>query len=568
MGIVDENHGIKINAAFEADEFQVVETAFTPAGRLGVKAFHKTATNYDTGKKKTAYYIEGNHYERGYLLGLLAEPNISKMAIDFVNRIVFDFLGLDFFNRFPFVHQLLVDTLYKMSKNTWESQPKHVHDEVKGLLDGCKKANRKTLVTLSRLCVINVGFDVLCALIYSGKILQRLIPQFSPESIKIALMCNAFSVFGEAAGNNHWFARDFMFASGGVLQDNLAHIIHNPDDDGSAGNLYPYVNIAAPGMVGSISAMNICGVAAGVNMSPAANNNPDYVGMNSLLLTRECIMRGASAFDAANVIQNAHRGVTWNYVISDGLSDMACTVEAGASQHNFTPLNYPPENILPYLPDSAFLYDQMTAPVKNGAAVRWSDLPLPDSYLSFNNDLWNYYKDKHDSKIQLHNGAFSTDGFINNTPEEKNCPSTFYFTPKRSGESVHITTNHFLLPHMRLCAMDPWIVRLIKGNVNDIQWRYDEINRQIKEELRNKGSVDYEAVKRIAEFLAPYGNHPDYYRNNPKSKDGKDIRIEGCISVFNLKECTVESHYGYYGDEWVKTTLPAYIISPVSYWHT
>jgi hypothetical protein len=43
---------------------------------------------------------------------------------------------------------------------------------------------------------------------------------------------------------------------------------------------------------------------------------------------------------AANVIQDAKRGVSWNYVLSDGANDVACTVEAGAFNGHIDCLSY------------------------------------------------------------------------------------------------------------------------------------------------------------------------------------------------------------------------------------
>lgn len=307
----------KIYKAFASDGFIVNKRAYTASGRLGVKATHITAKNRDDGKRKKSYYLEGTPYERGYLLGLLAEPEISDMAINFVDNIIFDFIGLEFLNSFPYLKKLIVALIYELFRSTWASQPPHVHDEVSGMLAGCKKNNPYTHVTLPRVSVMNVGIDVLCALIYTGQFLHKRVPQLTPKDIRLAMMCNAFSVFGESAGGGHFFARDFMFATGGVLQNNLAHIIHRPQNDvGSIQKLYPYVSITAPGIVGSISAMNIQGVAVGLNMSPAANCDPEHVGMNSLLLLRECILRGGNGYKAAQIIQKAKRGVSWNYIIS------------------------------------------------------------------------------------------------------------------------------------------------------------------------------------------------------------------------------------------------------------
>ena len=550
---------IKLYEAFASDGFQVSKRAYTPSGMLGLAANHMTAANYDTGQRKTSYYLEGAPYERGYLLGLLAEPEIADMAIHFADNILFDFIGLDFLNRFPLLQKLLVGLLYELSETTWLSQPPHIRDEVNGILDGCKKSNPFTRVTLSRLSIMNVGFDVLCALAYTGKFLLERVPQLAPEDIRLTMMCNAFSIFGSAANGEHFFARDFMFATGGTLQNNLAHILHRPiDGAGLDGNLYPYISITAPGIVGSISAMNVLGVAGGVNMSPAANCDPKQVGTNSLLLLRECIMRGKNIFEAASVIQKCKRGVAWNYILSDGTNDAACTVEAGASWQNLDFLRYPSKTLLPYLPDAAFLDEHAPVPLQNGTMVRWYGIPFPSEYFTFNNGLWQDYKTKYDPFIRLYPDAFLPSGFINRTPAEKNCPSSFYFAPQRTGRDVFITTNHYLLPHMRLCAMDPWTSLITRGHVNDIQWRYDELSHQISQTISVQGGIDCWSAKHLADFLAPYGKFPQYYQKNPKSRDQKEIRIEGCVSLFDLKKCTVESHYGYYCDEWVKTTLPAY----------
>jgi hypothetical protein len=115
------------------------------------------------------------------------------------------------------------------------------------------------------------------------------------------------------------------------------------------------------------------------------------------------------------------------------------------------------------------------------------------------------------------------------------------------------------MPYMRLFAMDPWCAEVASGNVNDIQWRYDMLNHLINETLAEQGSVSYGSAKQLIDFLAPYGRFPHYYDKNAKSRDGKTTRIEGCTSLFDLKARSAESHYGYYADEWVKTTLPAYL---------
>ena len=553
-----EQRYAKLYEAFAADGFRVTRRARTDTGRLGLVARHVTAANFDTGEKKTAYYLEGTPYERGYLLGLLAEPSIADMTENFADNIVFDQIGMDFLNRFTLLQKLLVELVHELSINAWQSLPAHVHDEAAGLLDGCRRSNPQTRVSLSRLIVLNVGIDTLLSLVYSGGILREHAPQLMAEDIRLNLMCNAFSVFGPQAGGGHYFARDFMFASGAVLQNNVAHIIHRPV--GWAGErALAHVNVSAPGILGCFSVMNERGVAGGINMSPAANCDTQRVGMNSLLLLRECGLRGGSAREAAAVILSARRGVPWNYVLSDGGNDTACTVEAGASWPYTDYMNYPPQSLRHLLPDTAFFAAYPCAPMMDGASMRWYGEPLPQEYLNFNTGLWQAWNAANSPPITLLPGALLPDGFINRIPEEHNCPSTQYFAPVRALPNVHMTGNHFLLPHMRMCAMDGWVARLTHGHADDIQWRYDALRYQISETLKREGTISFGSARRLADFLAPYGAYPKYYQKKPRSRDGRALRIEGCVSVFDLKACAAESHYGYFADEWVRTTLPNYL---------
>ncbi len=85
--------------SFSSDGFRIKRVAHTESGRQGILAEHRTAYNYDTGKKKAAYYLEGTPYERGYLLGLLAESCVCDMAVNFADNIVFDLLDIEFFNQ-------------------------------------------------------------------------------------------------------------------------------------------------------------------------------------------------------------------------------------------------------------------------------------------------------------------------------------------------------------------------------------------------------------------------------------------------------------------------------------
>ncbi len=549
-------HVLTLMGAFARDNFEVVKIV-NKFGRLGVVAESKSVTNYDTGQAKKAYYLEGTGYEMGYLLGSLAESDIASMTVDFADKVVFSFIGSKVLEKMKLLQEAFIFLIYELSKKTYASLPQEIRDEIQGLYDGCRSVNPGTRVTMERLTVLNVGVDVLCSMVYTGNFSMRGIAGLRPEDLKIPLMCNAFSVFGKSAGYGHYFGRDFMFPTADVFQNTAAMIIYNPLPP-PGGKAIPFVGATAPGMVGCVSAMNLNGTAAGVDMSPAANCEPQKIGVNSLLLVRKCVQEGGSAEAAVNVIAETPRGVSWNYIIADGLNDRACVVEAGSSGVVADVMQFPPEEVRPFLPAVKPSGGRRDGLYK-GMMPRWNDYSYPAGYLDFNPGLWEFYNKKQSSQRRIYQDAFAARGFINKNNSEKNCPSTLYFAPQRENlNDMVLVTNHYIIPEMRYFAMHPWTSRVVGDIVNDIQWRYDELNRQITEAIGQRGYIDYETARELISFLSPQGKYPTYYAGNPKSKNGREIRIEGCVSLFDLKKLTIESHYGYYCDKWVKLTLPNY----------
>jgi hypothetical protein len=556
-----KQHIYNLESAFEKDGF-AVSKVIVESGKVGIMAEHQTATNYDTGQKKKAYYLEGDHYQMGYLLGLLAEEEISRMAAEFSIYFIFAFIRkvADIsIGRSKEIGELLVHIIYELSKSMYPEMPDEFKTEIQGIFDGCIKANPKTKVNLEHLTVLNIGVDILCSLVYTGDFLLKYIPGIHPSELKVPVACNGFSVFGAPAGGGHYFGRDFMYPTADVFQDVACLIVYNPDNQPGK-TYYPFVNMTAPGMIGSVAAMNIHGVAVGVDMSPSGDCNPHRVGINSLLLSRDSIQFGKSADEAVEIMANAHRGVAWDYIIADGTNDKACIVEAGCSIDEPNFLEFPPDDLKEILPDAVFIKNHQSTEFRKGLMVRWNGYRYPEEYLKFNEKLWEHYRNEHHREIILYPDAFTEKGYINRKYTEENCPSVFYFAPLRNtNPNIVMVTNHFVVPEMRLCAMYPWTSIIVGNEIQDFQWRYDELNNRILTALETKGYIDYETAKELIDFLSPYGNFPDYYKHNPKSKDGEQTRIEGATSLFDLKNKTIESHYGYYCDEWVKITLLNYI---------
>ncbi len=303
--------------------------------------------------------------------------------------------------------------------------------------------------------------------------------------------------------------------------------------------------------------MNDVGITAGVNMAVGGNCDPSRPGFNSLLLVRDAVECGRDVETAAQRILAAQRGVTWVYLLAgwgQGKGpDRACVVEAGASLEHLDPASYPAERIRALLPSRAFLDSHRTAETVRGAAVRWDDYRVPEAYLAFNRGLCQRFRKDVDR------AAFGPRGRINRSPEDHNCPGSFYFAPERGKPGqVLIATNHFVIPEMRLCSMHPWSERVFRARLNDSQWRYDELNHRIQSALDEEPIV-HEKARELLAFLAPSGDYPDYYRRNPRSSDGKRAVILGSLSLFDLRARTVDSLYGWHGGPWVRLQLPHYL---------
>lgn len=552
---------IKLTNAFKEDNYSVDAAIVEFKDKIGIRSKHNTAIDYGTKQQKKVYYLEGDHYQMGYMLGLLAEPDIERMATDFADSIVISFINGDKTSRHPILEKILGELILlivnEISKKMNPGLPDEFTQEMNGILAGCKKANPKTKVTTDRLMVLNIGIDILLSIIYTGDILLEKLPDIKPGEFKIPIMCNAFALFGAAAKGNHYMGRDFMFPTAGVFQDTACMIIYNPIGIASE---VPHISMTAPGMIGSIAAININGIGVGVDMSPSGNCTPHSVGLNSLPMLRYTIQNAKSAQHGVDLMQNSIRGVSWDYVIADGVNDKACIVEAGSSTANPDFLAYPPNNIKSLLPTNEYIQAHQTVKLQNGLMVRWNDYSYPESYLNdFNKNLWDFYNKQYHAKKQFYPDAMAEKGYINRTYNEKNCPDVFYFAPQREKRNDFVmVTNHYVIPEMRLFAMHPWTALIAASNADDIQWRYDELNNQVLGALEN-GPIDYNTAKSLIDYLAPYGKFPDYYNNNPRSKDGKEIRIEGSVSICDLKNKTIESHYGYYCDEWIKLSLTKYI---------
>ncbi len=584
----DQTQSTRINqliAAFQQDGFQVADPVPGPGkevvvyhDKIGIRATHRTACiGTDPDSKKKAYYVEGDHYEMGYLMGQLAEPEIASMCKDFTKLVALAFVGANIKKIRPlkWLAGLLLEVVaYWFAGNIYPDIPARYKRELEGCQAAARAAGRDTEVSWADLWVMNFGIDALLSFAYTGgsspvtaqpkqfrvqtviNKKTRTLWQLAPKHLKIPLMCNAFSVFGE---DYHYFGRDFMFATAGIFEKTACMVIQNPEPlqtpQGTEGGL-PFVSMTAPGIIGSIAGMNINGVGVGVDMAPSGNCNPSRAGFNSLLLARSSIENGRTCDEAVDIMANSRRGVSWNYILADGTNQKACVLEAAAITSDLDPLAYPSDELKAWLPDRAFLeaHPHPAAENRNGLMVRWNGYEYPQAYLDFNPKLFEAGGKPYSP------GLFGDSSSSSQPWKDKKCPSLRYFQPLgESRPNLVVATNSFIIPEMRLCAMYEWTALLARANADDIQWRYAELNRRLISTLdKSNGRMSYEEAKKILAFLAPDGDFPDYYNSSHESL--AELAIQGSLSLMDLKKKTMESHYGYYADEWVKISLPNYLV--------
>lgn len=551
----------EIRRAFAGDNYEV-KTCVTFQGMRGYLAEHRTARNAKTQAPKRALYVEGDGYQMGYLTGLLAEPDVRLMAIDYVTHVIPAFVSpkLTGLGHTLVVHVLLSimrNRLHEAYKRYPKDIPAPLQAEMHGIADGCRASNSETPVDYDDVLMLNAGIDGAVAAVYTGIGMQERVkdllrsganaaapipeprlPRLEPEHFQVTGACAAFAAFGRATRDgNFYYGRDFQFPSAGIFQDTACLMIHNPTYKLASGKpALATVSQNAPGFVGSVVVVNTKGVGVGVDMAPSGNCNPKRPGLNSLLMVRYAGYCGYSAQDVVTAMVGAHRGSSWIYPIGDATNQRAVVVEAGMTVDKLNPLSYPPAELKPLLPAGPF------QPSQRGLYARWDNWEYPSEYLQYNRKLFKHMG------FPWTPAQFEERGYINSN-WKVGMDQTYFFAPQReTGADLAIASNIFLVPEMRLCAMWKWTNLVVKNKMADLIWRYDELNREC---LQAHGQIDEAKATELADFLSPDRQFPDYY--------GDNRTIEGSVSVCNLTERTIKSHFGYHDDEWVKLRLREYV---------
>ncbi|HTO23285.1 MAG TPA: C45 family autoproteolytic acyltransferase/hydrolase, partial [Spirochaetia bacterium] len=506
----------RIESALAGDGFAVKARA-EREGALGLLAEHREARGTVSGAPKRVILLQGSAFQRGWQMGRLAEPDVSRMCGEYEDRVVFAFFDEAAAEQ-PLlapVRELLTRILVGAAAQTLADIPAEYLEEIDGIVEGCRAADSATTVHRDRLIALNVGIDALLAHVYTGRLFRE--RGALPHVLRTPIGCNAFVLTGPAAAGRVLFGRDFMFPTAGIFQDTACLVVCLP----ARGGGLPFVSQAAPGFVGSMTGMNAAGLAMGVNMLPSSLCDPARPGLNSLLLVRDCVQHCGSAAEAVERIRGTRRGVSWLYPVADA-GGAAFMVEAGRSPAGggpFPDLSEVPAHYRRLLQEVTHA-DQ---PPRGGLVARGPGWRCPAEYLSLNERMWQAWSEGWTARLEERrpipypSGAFGERGFINARWTDRSCPGPFYFAPQRVARSdLLLATNHCLCPEMRITAMTEWIALLTASLQNDIQWRYDELNREILEALdAEPGGIGEKTAWDIIDFLRPDGRFPRYYNDGP-----------------------------------------------------
>ncbi len=589
---------------------------------FGMCVPHTRAKDEHSHRAKRLYYLQGSNFEMGYLLGLMAEKDVARMTGDYVNNVVFDFAGDK--QKHMFLGTLLSDLIYRLAVFARARVPKEMTAELYGIYAGCLTADPKTTVIMRDLFVLNYGVDVVCSFIYAR---AEVILRFFGVNVrqwKNPASCNGFIATGEAAGGGTFMGRDFMFPTCNVFGDTSAPILYFPDGrlspkDGPSRTLegvltgspyrlasregkegpwasgptahtgtpgrppisnapLPCLVFASPGMVGAVTAMNFHGVAMGVDMANGRNCKWRKIGINSLLMVRHTVQWSKSAKEAVANMRSTRRGVTWIYLIGDGGNGTGVVVEAGASEKRRRLLRFVPRALRKAgcLPDKRFLKKNPTGSnFKDGMGERWLGWKLTGEWTKseitgavvpwgrFNESLFSYYN------FPLMKDKWGPTGVFGMDQHDRVVPDAFYFAPQReSRDDLLVVTNQFLLPEMRLLAMNEWTSYLASANgmYDDFQWRYDVLNKNIHDELERNKKLTFDSAQELIDFLrsfvpgsdTPAANNNYYGIYRDRVNRPTEVPIGGVVSVFDLKALKMRAHYGWYADEWVEVDFNSF----------
>ncbi len=511
-------------------------------------------------------YIMSEHYVNNVIPSLIAPGIIPKLGNSTIVQWLLNWVGTS-----------ITKGAVKSFQDHAEDGvfPQWILDEMAGIAAGANSMlPASTQVNPDRLITLNYGFDWISAEAFSGAIFKRLLADAEqqldtaavnvlrrvmvPGSLRVPAYCDAFMVSGNATkgGSGSFMGRDLQLASGDVLQNHATMVIYAPTEP----NMLPLVSVAAPGFVGSISALNSAGFSMGVDTLRAGFINTTRPGLNSILMVRLTSHSAATTAQATQVVRDTVRGVPYFYPMQDAAGD-GRVLETGAYAAGAMPdlralLN--DSSLLAALPSWAELQAASPVDYANGVFVRDGKYRPPQALLDeYNPKLWALSGLPYNTS----GGQWAPQGALwpSFQEEDKHWYNTFsrYFSPARvpaARTDVVLVSNVALVPQLRVAEMTGW-ASVVPGEA--MQWRYDTLAKRVVG-LAEQSAFDLAAVQNTILFLDPWQS-PGYWKVRAVPGDLNSTVIEGAISAMDCQAKIMRTKTGYFGDDWLQVTLPAYL---------
>jgi hypothetical protein len=523
------------------------------------KTTAEAAAQLDLGDPKIMYYVTGNHYQMGFLLGQMAPQDIEALCTTFINHLAPQFFSaeLDLAMRdapilyqgiYEFLLHELSDYIIEETNACFEESvkcgdiPQQYVDELRGILDGCSSKSVITPVTYKRLVAANYGVDFLITKVFSGewndtiKALWQKMPGNFPyreEYVGVPDMCNGFMVGPPATKGKVYLARDFQFMNAHVYQTCCTIIVRQPQN----GILHAAVSL--PGLLGALTGLNIHGVSLGVNMVRSAAVDTQRLGMGCILTTRHLLEKAENTKKAEHLLRQTHHGCPWLFYGADASGDMR-TWEIIATKWDAPK----------YLKSGRWTTKQMQKPTQ--AASHRDGV---------------YHRGHQDDGIDFKYRSYQQE------MKRVKKVGNMYFPPYRSMKGVEVINNSFLTPTLRYTQMTPLMNRIEAMSYGN-QWRYDRLCQLIR---KHYGSINLRCVSDIICFLSPW-NEPNFPQNrrpeylgipswddflrdfskhyvNPLASVGatrtevinEGVMMTGSITVIDVHERILYNKHGFWG---------------------
>jgi len=267
----------------------------------------------------TVLHVKGTPYEMGYQHGALLQKEVRASSASFDELLE---LGKRETGIPVFVFNFLLDVVYRRCA---PYIPDRYKRELEGLADGAGVDLRK----LRRVHVVS-------------EVTER--------------GCSVFAVFGNATVDGKMYhGRNFDWVMEAGMQNHPILILYEPD------GLNRFASAGYVGMIGLLSGMNMDGIAMG--QIGAVNKDSRSSAIPLFFLMRQVLEESHSVEDATRIIESAHRGAGYNYVVGDAKVPEARAYETCAHQCAVFTDNDPAETIEYAIPidDAVFRADEAMA---------------------------------------------------------------------------------------------------------------------------------------------------------------------------------------------------------------